>query len=53
MTGNLIKITDSIINVKCTSVAKIHKRQDKICNKCKWHNHPDRAKGKMLQCRMY
>ena len=53
MTGELIKITDTKIYVKCTSVAKIYRRQKKICDKCEWHNHPDRAKGKMLQCRMY
>ena len=53
MTGELIKITDSTIYVKCTSVKKNAKRQDKMCDKCEWHNHPDRAKGKMLHCKMY
>lgn len=52
MTGELIKITDRIY-VKCTSVLKNHKLQDKICAKCEWHNHPDRTKGKMLHCKMY
>lgn len=51
MTGELIKITDRIY-VKCTSVAKNHKLQHKICDKCEWHSHPDRAKGKMLHCKM-
>lgn len=53
MTGELIKITDKTIYVKCTSATKNHKLQDKICDKCKWHSHPDRAKGKMLHCKMY
>ena len=53
MTGDLIEITDDTIHVKCTSAAKNHKLQDKICDKCEWHSHPDRAKGKMLHCKMY
>ena len=51
--GELIKITDSAIYVKCMSVLKNHKLQDKICEKCQWHSHPDRAKGKMLCCKMH
>lgn len=53
MTGDLIKITDSAINVKCTSVAKNDRLQDDFCDRCQWHRHVDRAKGKMLQCKMY
>jgi len=52
MTGDLMEITDMVIHVKCTSVAKNPKLQDNICDKCKWHSHPDRAKGKMLHCKM-
>ena len=51
--GELIKITDTAIHVKCLNIAKDPKLQDKICSKCWWHIHPDRVKGKMLHCKMY
>lgn len=52
MSGELITITDTMIYVKCTSVADNSFRQDEICDKCPWHSHSDRAKGKSLHCKM-
>lgn len=51
--GELIEITDTAIHVKCLNIAKNPESQHKICNKCWWHTHPGRAKGKMLHCKMY
>lgn len=52
MTGELIEIKNNWIVVRCTSVAKDKRLQDKICEKCKFHSHPLRAKGYGLHCRM-
>jgi len=48
--GDLIKIDGSIIHVRCHVVREKTKNPHVICEKCYWHNHPDRAKGKLLHC---
>lgn len=44
MSGKLIKADSTTIYVKCTNVAKDHKQQDEICEKCKWCMHPGSIK---------
>ena len=48
--GILKKITPSTIYVRCNVVRIDTKDPDLICEKCYWHHHGDRAKGKMLSC---
>ena len=50
--GDLIDNTNTHIIVRCNKVDEVEENKG-FCIQCYWHNHPDRAKGKILQCKMY